>query len=340
MPVNIRTLKKRLESAVKRRRGLKNAYYRLRGSYHGACLEVAGVRGGASGGADGGVAPGNIVWIFCTPRSGSTWLRGMLEDLLPCKVWEEPKVAHLFGEFYAKAQSAQRGSTNLVLGDPNRKVWRRAIRAFVLNMAHASNPSMTREEYLVVKEPGGGTGAPRLSEALPESRMVLLVRDPKDFVSSVLEAQKKGNWMYEGMDDTRRGGKILAEDNKSAYVRVLSNRYVEQIGAAYRAYESHRGPKVFVRYETLRADTTNTLRGLCADLGIPIDEKRLAWAVEKHAWENIPEGEKGGAVSSQGQPRRMARGPHRVAGQGRRGDHRPPGAKDPRMMQPCLRQGL
>lgn len=96
VPATIRTLKERLESAVKREPKLKQAYYRLHGTLHGARLALYGVRGGASGDASGGVAPDKIVWIFRTPRSGSTWLRGILEDLLPCKVWEEPKVAHLF----------------------------------------------------------------------------------------------------------------------------------------------------------------------------------------------------------------------------------------------------
>ncbi len=41
VPVTIRTLKKRLESAVKREPKLKQAYYRLRGALHGARLTVA-----------------------------------------------------------------------------------------------------------------------------------------------------------------------------------------------------------------------------------------------------------------------------------------------------------
>ena len=292
MPTNVRTLKKSLESAVKREPKLKQAYYRLRGVAHGARLAVAGVRGGVSDGA-GGVAPGKIVWIFCTPRSGSTWLRGMLEDLLPCKVWEEPKVAHLFGEFYAKAQTAQRGSTNFVLGEPNRKVWTRAIRRFVLDVAQASNPNASPDEYLVVKEPGGGTGAPLLCEAFPESRVVFLVRDPRDFISSVLDAQKEGNWMFEGSDESRRERKRRAAGNENAYVKTLANRYVEQIGSAKRAYDRHRGPKVFIRYEELKGDTLGTVRRLCVELGLPAEEGRLARVVADHSWENVPEGEKG-----------------------------------------------
>jgi hypothetical protein len=63
-----------------------------------------------------GVNPENVLWIFSTARSGTTWLRGMLADLLAgSEVWEEPKVGQLFGDFYERAQL---GSTDFVMGDP------------------------------------------------------------------------------------------------------------------------------------------------------------------------------------------------------------------------------
>jgi hypothetical protein len=48
-----------------------------------------------------------------------------------------------------------------------------------------------------------------------------------------------------------------------------------------------------VRYEDLRADTLPTVRRILSELGLPAGERELARAVEKHAWENIPESEKG-----------------------------------------------
>src|SRR3712207_6950789 len=54
--------------------------------------------------------------------------------------------------------------------------------------------TLFRSDYLVVKEPNGSIGAPLLMEALPESRMILLVRDPRDVAASSIDARRKGGW--------------------------------------------------------------------------------------------------------------------------------------------------
>src|SRR6266480_91371 len=48
-----------------------------------------------------------IVWIFCTPRTGSTWLGKMLGEL--GGLWDEPAVGALFGEFYYERYPQRRG---------------------------------------------------------------------------------------------------------------------------------------------------------------------------------------------------------------------------------------
>jgi hypothetical protein len=62
---------------------------------------------------------------------------------------------------------------------------------------------------------------------------------------------------------------------------------------ARRAFGAHTGPKAVVLYEELRADTLGTMRRLYSDLGIEVDGRELARAVERHAWEAIPEDMKG-----------------------------------------------
>ena len=291
MPVSARNLRRSLESAVKRRPRLRRAYYRLRGAYHGARVRAAGPSRGS--GVEEAVNPENVVWIFSTARSGTTWLRSMLAGLLDCEVWEEPKVAQLFGDFHERAQEAQLGSTECVMGDPTRGAWTAAVRQFVLGTARASHPSMTPERYLVVKEPGGAVGAPLMMEALPESRMVLLVRDPRDVVASVLDAQKEGAWMNEGWDEWKRGRNVSAEKHVNAYARVLANRYVRQMANGKSAFDAHRGRKALVRYEELRVDTLGTVRRLSSQLGLPDDEEGIARDVEAQSWERVAEGEKG-----------------------------------------------
>jgi hypothetical protein len=239
-----------------------------------------------------GVNPENVIWIFCTARSGSTWMRTMLDDLLDGEVWEEPKVGRLFGEFYARAKPTQLGRTNYVLGEPTREAWTRALRDFVLRTAWASHPSVTPERYLIVKEPGGAVGAPLLMDALPESRMVLLVRDPRDFAASVLDATRKGGWMQEGMDEWARRD-LDSEKDVQRYLRALSRQYMRQMGNGKKAFDEHGGPKIMIKYDDLRTDTLRTMRDLCSALELPVTEQRLAQVVDRHSFENIPQRERG-----------------------------------------------
>ena len=286
----------RIKRAVKRSPTLRNIYFRAASLHHRARLRGARLRSSLKGGEQyGGVNPENMIWIFCTARSGSTWLKSMLSDLVEGEVWEEPKVGRLFGEFYsryAREKPNQLGRVNYVLGDPTREAWTSALRNFVLHTAWASHPSITPERYLIVKEPGGAIGAPLLMDALPESRMVLLVRDPRDFVASVLDAVKNDGWMYEGLDEWARRD-LSSERNILRYLRVLSKQYVRQMSNGKRAFDSHEGRKVLLKYDDLRADTLSTMRHLCAALAIPVDERRLARVVGKHSWEKISENEKG-----------------------------------------------
>ncbi|MBA3472422.1 MAG: sulfotransferase domain-containing protein [Rubrobacter sp.] len=289
----MRRIKRSIKRAVKRSPTLKNAYFRLAGTYHRVRLKGLGLRGGFSGDVrTGGVNPENVVWIFCTGRSGSTWLRAMIEELVSCRVWEEPKVGQLFGEFYDGARRGRLVSTNFVMGDPTREAWTRAIRNFVLEMARAAHPDITPRHYLIVKEPDGAIGAPLLMEALPESRMVLLIRDPRDVAASALDAMRKGGWRYEWRNWGAAERPVPA-DERPNFTKKHAGGYLRHIGNARKAYEAHEGPKALVRYEDLKADTLGTMRHLCSALGLPFGEERLARIVEKHAWDNVPEEEKG-----------------------------------------------
>ena len=132
-----------------------------------------------------------------------------------------------------------------------------------------------------------------LAEALPESRMVLLVRDPRDYTASWLDARKEGGW---------RSGGEGPEDSRERTAK-LARRYLHHVGEARRAYEAHAGRKVLVRYEELRQDTLATMKRLYAELEILVEEAELSRAVEKYAWENIPEEEKGeGKFYRKGKP--------------------------------------
>ena len=239
--------------------------------------------------AVGGIYPENIVWMFGDGRSGSTWLMRMIEELEGQALWREPMVGLLFGYlYYIWADEKRYGTKHFIMGR-YKENWLRSIRTFVLDGARTVFPAFPQNEYLVVKEPNGSIGAPLLMEALPESRMILLVRDPRDVVASSMDAHRKGSWHYE----RRNLQRSLADDQPEVFVESRANKYLWYVGNAKQAFEAHKGLKVLVKYEDLRADTLENMKRIYSELEIPVDEGELLRAVKKHSWESIPEEEKG-----------------------------------------------
>jgi hypothetical protein len=236
-----------------------------------------------------GLRPENVVWIFGTGRVGSTWLMRMVDELEGQTLWREPMVGLLFGYlYYLWSDEKYRATKHFILGR-DRKSWLRSMRNFVLEEARSRFPEMGREDYLVVKEPNGSIGAPLLMEALPESRMILLVRDPRDVVASALDASRQGSWVHDRLNMPRSP----ADEDPTTFVVSRAHKYLWYVGNSKLAYDAHNGLKVLVKYEDLRADTLGTMRRLYAELGIDVDQGELARAVEEHAWENVPEDRKG-----------------------------------------------
>ena len=239
-----------------------------------------------------GLKPENVVWIFGTGRSGNTWLAAMMESAGHA-VWKEPAIGKLFGEFYYGSREAQRGNAKFVLGDPRKEVWLGSIRRFALEGASGRFPELSENDYLVVKDQVGSMGAPLLTEALPESRMIFLVRDPRDVVSSWLDGSREGAWHQANMARKNPKRAPRAEEDPNRYAKQLAAHYLKNVGKAAEAYNAHQGPKVLLKYEDLRADTLGEMRRIHSTLGMSVDEEMLERAVEEHSWERIPEEEKG-----------------------------------------------
>jgi hypothetical protein len=257
--------------------------------------EIAGLkqRLAAPAPRSGGINPENVVWIFCSNRSGSTWLSSMMGEVQGHEVWNEPLVGKLFGDLYYVGAAGHQKVKHYILGDYHKGSWLDSIQSFVLSEATARFPEVAERGYLIIKEPNGSIGAPLLSEAMPASHVIFLVRDPRDVAASGLDAARKGSWQYENAADRGWKREALADNQPDVWVRRRAQNYVRHAGKARDAYEAHQGPKVLIRYEELRDDTLGTMERLYSTLGIEVRSEELARAVEKHAWENIPEKEKG-----------------------------------------------
>jgi hypothetical protein len=235
----------------------------------------------------GTVRPEDIVWIMGSPRTGSTWLGQMMATPEGAELWREPQFGLVLSLRNLITNREQRfASRYFLLGEPYREVWIRSMRNLFLDGVAARWPGF--EGRLIVKDPNASMGAPLVMEAFPESRLVFVVRDPRDVVSSQLDASREGSW---------HAGKgfqaSLFDSGEGDEVEQLARQYVINVGATKQAYDDHRGPKSLVRYEDLREDARGVLEQIHADLGLEIEGPQLAGAVDRHDWEAIPEEKKG-----------------------------------------------
>lgn len=233
--------------------------------------------------------PEQLIWMFGSPRTGSTWISTVMDEMDDQSRWNEPHVGLLFGSFlYEKfgEGSGLHNSPAFIMGEPHRKAWLNSIKNFVLDGAAARYPRLKTAQYIVIKEPNGALGAPLMMEAMPESRMIFLLRDPRDVISSWIDAFAEGSWNRQTRDyDTA--------EKLHAHTKLLAERYLKVVSQVQKAYEAHTGNKALVRYEDLRRDTFDTMRAMYRALAVEVDGSLLREAVEKHAWESIPEREKG-----------------------------------------------
>ena len=217
----------------------------------------------------------------------------MLADLPGHEMWNEPYVGALFGNLY-EAQNGDEQGRSFILGPSLRHVWLPSIRSMVLDGAAARYPQLLQGGYLVIKEPNGCLGSRLLLEALPESRVILMLRDPRDVIASNLDSHRAGSWTA---NNPRWRGKTkpvgAADKNPAGFVRHIAGDYMRNFEVARSAYESHSGRKVLVKYEDLRKDPLSVIVHTYSELGIPVGKEELAQAIERHAWEKIPSEETG-----------------------------------------------
>ena len=230
-----------------------------------------------------------LIWMFGSPRTGSTWLSRMMAELDGQKRWHEPYVGLLFGSFIherLEGNSKLLNNPSFIMGEPYREVWLNSIRNFVIEGAVARYPNLEKDDYLIIKEPNGSIGAPLLLEATPESRLIFLIRDPRDVVASRLDAFEKGSWSAQDRNyDTL--------EKLYAFTKHLAEDFFTVVSQVQKSYEAHPGNKALVRYEDLREDAVGTLETMYAALEIGFDKAQLEAAVAKHSWEQIPDSDKG-----------------------------------------------
>jgi hypothetical protein len=147
-----------------------------------------------------------------------------------------------------------------------------------------------RDPLLIIKEPNGSLGADLVMSLFPRSRLIFLLRDGRDVVDSMLDAQAPGAWLG-AMAASSSGD---ARTDRMAIVNRESWLWVARTEAVERAYEKHAADlRLIVRYEEMLEDAPRTLTKLDEWLGLQRGQAWQASAIRWNDFELYPAAAKG-----------------------------------------------
>lgn len=230
-----------------------------------------------------------LVWIFGSPRSGSTWLLRILGEHDRVVPINEPQIGLHLAPFLSdwpgwqpaiddEAATFNRlagGAQAYFFAKQHESVWLPELRRLICRrLAVYSRP----RSLVVLKEPNGSQAADIIMRALPRSRLLFLLRDGRDVVDSELAASLRGSWL----DRNFVGFRGIEESERAEFVIQAAHKWVWRTRVVEEAYDAHDGPKLLVRYENLRSNPRDEVRRILRWLGLAAVEGQLSTALEKH----------------------------------------------------------
>ena len=246
---------------------------------------------------DAAVLGPRLVWMLGSPRTGSTWLLNLLTFHPQVRTLDEPLIgAHLglaaTATVGASARSPVAGRVPRALdvfaehddyffSTRYRDAWREPLRQLIMSRFAAqlrATGGDPRRNVLVVKEPHGSEAADLLVDVLPASRFLVVVRDGRDVVDSLLDAVQPGAW---AASLAQVGG---SDADRQRFLEDVSTLWAERTAVVLRAVElAGERRALLLRYEDLLKDTEDGVRRILEWLGLGVPDgigehiKRLAF---------------------------------------------------------------
>jgi len=236
----------------------------------------------------------NMVWVFGSPRSGTSWLALELLSHKTCFIDHPHIIEHLGTPHIGIMDLAiQRWIDNCknnpgyFFSDRFKKTWNYYLRKLILNRIFAQINSINQK--VILKEPGVAGGADIISECLPNSKIIVILRDGRDVIDSIIDARQEDGFM------TKIGNvPPIVEHNRLKFVENRARLWVTFIENVMKTYETHlKNLRLLIRYEDLLENTCENLKRIYKFLEIDISNTDLEKLVTKYSFENIPAKKKG-----------------------------------------------
>jgi len=245
----------------------------------------------------------NLVWIFASPRSGTSWLGTQLLSYQTNSV-NEPQLGVHLGMREPQIRHDVIRRIDLYKKDPDYffseryfNTWKVYLRKMLLNRLHAQVQDISKP--LIVKEPSGAMGSDVLVKCTPNSKIIFMIRDARDILDSVIDALQKDSWAVKNYGITP-----LMQHKRLAEIKYQAMLWVKLIEILTYTFKIHpKEQRLMIKYEDLLTNTFEELEKIYSFIGIKIPKNELEKIVTKYSFKNIPEEEKGmGRVTRSAKP--------------------------------------
>jgi len=238
----------------------------------------------------------NLVWIFASTRSGTTWLGSQLLSY-GTYVINEPRInlhlgVHASGMPIEITEfNRSRHRDDYFFSNTFESTWKYFLRKLILNRIFAQIKDLNKK--IIIKEPtAGDIGNVQIAESLPNSKIIWLLRDGRDVIDSQIDALSHGFSKGDRFQNYVKNA--LTPEKKLNAIKNRSTVWVKIMEEIKQAFENHsEDSKLMVRYEDLRNNPVLELQTIYEFLKIDIEKNKINELVEKFSFEKIPTKKKG-----------------------------------------------
>jgi LPS sulfotransferase NodH len=228
----------------------------------------------------------NLIFIVGSPRSGTTWLQRLLASHSKIRTGQESK---LFRWYIGPQLQMWRMETEREL-DPRTATGRggtglscyfqeeqffRILKNYTIQLLEPMIGDLKPGELFVEKTPSHALCVTQIKNLLPESRIIHVLRDPRDVVASLLAASRTWGAAWA----PRRPGAAAA--TWVEYVRAVRDATKDLSEA-----EFHQ-----ITYEQLWESPEKTLRQIVHFLGLEWSDKEIGEAVDRNRFSQAGAGD-------------------------------------------------
>jgi len=212
----------------------------------------------------------HLVFVVGCPRSGTTWVQRLLSCSAQVRTGQE---SNLFVDSvglqlrrWRRGMALQeRGGVGLACYFTEPEMIE-LLRDFMLKLLQRMLDPLTEGQFFVEKTPDHALYLPEIIELLPASRIIHVLRDPRDVVASLLAASR--TWASESSwapDSAREATKLWM-------------RTVNTVNKVVR--KTHSKNLLEIRYEDLHSSPIETLVRVRDLIGLDWDEQEMQRAFE------------------------------------------------------------